>query len=135
MVESFEAGRLRHVLPGPVAIPCGPSLVVVRAVELYPSGTVVTWTCSPAGSEVARLAQGTPRVNVRVSDDRETVYTPLGESLQGGGRTIFGASFFGAAPPRGTSALEIEADVSGALGGGLVMQGHASFALAPHSPS
>jgi hypothetical protein len=127
--ESFEAGRLRHVHPGPVAIPCGPSLVVVRAVEIYPSGTVVTWTCSPAGSEVARLAQGTPRVSVRLGDDRETAYTPLGESLQGGGRTIFGASFFGAAPPAEATALEIEADVSGALGGGLVMQGRASFAL------
>jgi hypothetical protein len=127
--ESFEAGRLRHVQPGPVAIPCGPSLVVIRALELYPSGTVVTWTCSPAGSEIARLAQGTPRVSVRLSDDEETDYTPLGESLQGGGRTIFGASFFGAAPPPATTSLEIEAHVSGALGGGLVMQGRAAFAL------
>lgn len=129
MLESFEAGRLQHVHPGPVTIPCGPSLVVVRAVELYPSGTIVTWTCSPAGGEVARLAQGTPRVRVRLADDVETVYSALGESLQGGGRTIFGASFFGAAPPQGTTALEIEADVSGALGGGIVMQGRATFAL------
>ena len=87
VLESFEAARLRHVHPGPVAIPCRPSLVVVRDEdELYPSGTVVTWTCSPSDSEVARLAQG-------------------------------------------TTALEIEADVSGALGGGLVLQGRASFTL------
>jgi hypothetical protein len=127
--ESFEAGRLRHVHPGPLAIECGPSLVVVRAVEIYPRGTVVTWTCSPAGSEVARLAQGTPRVTVRIGDEAGTAYAPLGESIQGGGRTIFGASFFGSAPPRGTTSLELEADVSGALGGGLVMQGRATFSL------
>jgi hypothetical protein len=129
--ESFEAGRLRRVHPGPVAIPCGPSLVVIRAVEVYPSGTVVTWTCSPAGSEVARLARGTPRVTVRLGDDQETTYTPLGESQQGGGRTIFGAAYFGAAPPAQARSLELEADVSGALGGGLVMSGRATFALAP----
>jgi hypothetical protein len=127
--ESFEAGRLQHVQPGPLAIECGPSLVVVRAVEIYPRGTVVTWTCSPAGSEVARLAQGTPRVTVRIADDAGTAYAPLGESIQGGGRTIFGASFFGSAPPPETTSLELEADVSGALGGGLVMQGRATFSL------
>ena len=135
MLESFEAGRLRSVHPGPVTIPCGPSLVVIRAVELYPSGIVVTWTCSPAGSEVARLAQGTPRVTVRVSDDTTTGYTPLGESLQGGGRTIFGASFFDASPADATAALEIEAEVTGALGGGLAMQGRAAFALGPDRAS
>jgi hypothetical protein len=129
LVESFEAGRLRRVHPGPVAITCGPSLVVVRAVEIYPTGTVVTWTCSPAGGEVARLAQGTPRVTLRVRDDAGTDYTPLGESLQGGGRTIFGASFFGAAPPQDTSELAIEAEVTGAMGGGLAMAGRADFPL------
>jgi hypothetical protein len=128
--ESFEAGRLRHVHPGPLAIECGPSLVVVRAVEIYPRGTVVTWTCSPAGSEVARLAQGTPRVTLRIGDGAGTAYPPLGESIQGGGRTIFGASFFAAAPPPAITSLELEADVSGALGGGLVMQGRATFPLA-----
>ena len=130
MAESFEAGRLRRVHAGPVAIECGPSLVVVRAVEIYPAGTVVTWTCSPAASEIARLAQGTPRVGIRLSDGLDTAYGPLGESLQGGGRTIFGASFFGAAPPHGTTELVIAADVTGALGGGLVMHGHAAFPLA-----
>jgi hypothetical protein len=129
VLESFEAGRIRRVHPGPVRIECGPSLVVVRAVEIYPSGTIVTWTCSPAGSEVSRLAQGTPRVNVRLGDTQETVYTPLGESLQGGGRTIFGASFFDAAPSTELESLEIEADVSGALGGGIVMSGRARFPL------
>jgi hypothetical protein len=130
VLESFEAGRVRHVHPGPIRIECGPSLVVVRAVEVYPSGTIVTWTCSPAGSEVARLAQGTPRVIVRLTDDQETVYAPLGESLQGGGRTIFGASFFDAAPSPARTSLEIEADVRGALGGGIVMSGRATFPLA-----
>jgi hypothetical protein len=130
VLESFEAGRIRRVHPGPVPIECGPSLVVVRAVEIYPSGTIVTWTCSPAGSEVARLAQGTPRVTVRLADEQETVYTPLGESLQGGGRTIFGASFFDAAPSPALESLEIEADVSGALGGGIVMSGRATFPFA-----
>jgi hypothetical protein len=127
--ESFEAGRLRRVHPGPVEITCGVSLVVVRAVEIYPSGTVVTWTSSPAGGEVARLAQGTPRVTLRLSDGAGTDYTPLGESLQGGGRTIFGASFFGAAPPKDTSELAIEAEVTGAMGGGLAMAGRAAFPI------
>jgi hypothetical protein len=134
LTESFEAARLQHVHPGPLAVECGPSLVVVRAVEIYPQGTIVTWTCSPAGSEVARLAQGTPRVTLRIGDDAGTAYTPLGESVQGGGRTIFGASFFAAAPPEGTRSLEIEADVSGALGGGLVMQGRATFTIAGYGP-
>ena len=129
MTESFEAARLREVHPGPVQITCGPSLVVIRAVEVYPHGTVVTWTCSPADGEVARLAQGTPRVSVRLADDEQTVYAPLGESLQGGGRTIFGTSFFDAAPPAALAAIAIEADVSGALGGGLVLSGRASFPL------
>jgi hypothetical protein len=129
VLESFEAGRIRRVHPGPVSIGCGASLVVVRAVEIYPSGTIVTWTCSPTGSEVARLAQGTPRVTVRLGDEQETVYTPLGESLQGGGRTIFGASFFDAAPAQALASLEIEADVSGALGGGIVMSGRTTFPL------
>jgi hypothetical protein len=127
--ETFEAGRLRRVHPGPLPITCGASLVVVRAIELYPSGTIVTWTCSPTGSEVARLAQGTPRVTVRLGDDRGTSYEPLGESQQGGGRTIFGASYFGAAPPREAASLEIQADVSGAMGGGVVLSGRAPFAL------
>jgi hypothetical protein len=127
--ESFEAGRLRRVHPGPLRIECGPSLVVVRAVETYPRGTVVTWTCSPAASEVARLAQGTPHVTLRLADDAGTDYAPLGESVQGGGRTLLGASFFGAAPPSGTDGLEIEGEVTGALGGGLVMRGRARFAL------
>jgi hypothetical protein len=130
VLESFEAGRVRRVHPGPVPIECGPSLVVVRAVEVYPTGTVVTWTCSPAAGEVARLAQGTPRVTVRLADDQDTVYAPLGESLQGGGRTIFGASFFDAAPAAAAASLEIEADVRGALGGGIVMSGRATFQLA-----
>jgi hypothetical protein len=129
VAESFEGSRLRRVHPGPLAIECGPSLVVVRALEIYPQGMIVTWTCSPAGSEVARLAQGTPRVTVRVSDDSETAYAPLGESVQGGGRTLFGASFFGAAPAQDTASLEIEAEVSGALGGGITLPGRARFAL------
>jgi hypothetical protein len=129
VLESFDAGNIRRVHPGPISIGCGPSLVVIRAVEAYPSGTVVTWTCSPAGGEVARLAQGTPRVTVRISDRKGTAYTPLGESLQGGGRTIFGTSFFDAAPSEELGSLEIEADVSGALGGGIVMQGRATFPL------
>jgi hypothetical protein len=127
--ESFEAGRLQRVHPGPLAIECGPSLIVVRALEIYPQGVILTWTCSPADGEVARLAQGTPRVTLRIADDEGTAYTPLGESIQGGGRTIFGTSFFGAAPPPGTASLELEGDVSGALGGGLVMQGRATFTL------
>jgi hypothetical protein len=131
LLETFDAGRLRHVHPGPVPIPCGPSLVTVRAVEIYPSGIIVTWTCSPSDGEVARLAQGTPRVAVTLRDDGDTEYTPLGESLQGGGRTVFGASFFGAAPPAGVTSLEIEAGVTGAAGGGIVMTGRATFALAP----
>ena len=129
MIESFEAGRLERVHPGPLAIECGPSLVVVRAVEIYPNGTVVTWTCSPAANEVARLVQGTPRATVRIGDREDSVYTPLGESVQGGGRTLFGASFFGAAPPQGAASLEIEAEVTGALGGGLVLPGRATFRL------
>jgi hypothetical protein len=128
--ESFEAGRLRHVHPGPLAIECGPSLVVVRAVEIYPNGTVVTWTSSPAASEVARLAQGTPRATVRIDDEAGTAYTPLGESVQGGGRTLFGASFFGASPPPEATSLQIKCEVTGALGGGLVLPGRASFRLA-----
>lgn len=128
-MESFEADRLRQVHPGPVAISCGPSLVVARAIEIYPQGVIVTWTCSPASGEVARLAQGTPRVAVRISDGAGTSYTPLGESVQGGGRTIFGASYFAATLPQGATALELEADVSGAAGGGIVMQGRATFAL------
>ena len=124
MAESFEGSRLRRVHPGPLAIECGPTLVVVRALEIYPQGMIVTWTCSPAGSEVARLAQGTPRVTVRVSDDSETAYAPLGESVQGGGRTLFGA-----APAQGVASLEIEAEVSGALGGGIALPGRARFAL------
>jgi hypothetical protein len=127
--ESFEAGRLRHVHPGPLAIECGPSLVVVRAVEIYPNGTVVTWTCSPAAGEVARLAQGTPRATVRIEDAQGTAYAPLGESVQGGGRTLFGAAFFGAAPPQGISALQIECEVTGALGGGIALPGRATFLL------
>ena len=82
MSETFEAGRLRHVHPGPLRIECGPSLVVVRAVETYPRGTIVTWTCSPSGSEIARLAQGTPHLTVRLADRAGTDYTPLGESVQ-----------------------------------------------------
>jgi hypothetical protein len=127
--ESFEAGRLLRVHPGPLAVECGPSLVVVRAVEIYPNGTVVTWTCSPAGSEVARLAQGTPRATVRIGDEAGTAYAPLGESVQGGGRTLFGASFFGAAPPPGATSLQIECEVTGALGGGLSLPGRATFSL------
>ena len=130
MSETFEAGRLRHVHPGPLRIECGPSLVVVRAVETYPRGTVVTWTCSPAGSEIARLAQGTPHLTVRLADRAGTDYAPLGESVQGGGRTLFGASFFGAAPPPGTDELIIEGEVTGALGGGLAMRGRGTFSLA-----
>jgi hypothetical protein len=127
--ESFEGGRLQRVHPGPLAIACGPSLVVIRAVEIYPSGTVVTWTCSPAGGEVAQLAQGTPRVTLRLSDEAGTTFTPLGESVQGGGRTVFGASFFGAAPTQGTSGLAIAAEVTGAMGGGLAMAGNVDFPL------
>jgi hypothetical protein len=129
--ESFEAGRLRQVHPGPLAIECGPSLVVVRAVEIYPNGTVVTWTCSPAASEVARLAQGTPRATVRIDDSAGTAYTPLGQSVQGGGRTLIGASFFGAAPPQGVVSLQVECEVTGALGGGLALPGRATFELRP----
>jgi hypothetical protein len=129
VTESFEAGRLRRVHPGPLAIECGPSLVVVRAVEIYPHGTVVTWTCSPAAGDVARLAQGTPRATVRIDDEAGTAYTPLGESVQGGGRTLFGASFFGEAPPAEAASLQIECEVSGALGGGLALPGRASFQL------
>jgi hypothetical protein len=131
VTETFEAGRLRRVHPGPLAIECGPSLVVIRAIEIYPRGIVVTWTSSPAGSEVARLAQGTPRVTVTISDADETDYPSLGESTQGGGRTIFGASFFGAAPPAGTGELEIECAVTGALGGGIAMRGRERFVLGP----
>jgi hypothetical protein len=68
-------------------------------------------------------------VTVRLADEQQTVYTALGESLQGGGRTIFGASFFDAAPSPALASLEIEADVSGALGGGIVMSGRATFPL------
>jgi hypothetical protein len=131
--ETFEAGRLRRVHPGPLRIACGPSLVVVRAVETYPRGTVVTWTCSPAGSEVGRLAQGTPHLTLRLADDAGTDYLSLGGNVQGGGRTLFGASFFGAAPPAGTGELVIEGEVTGALGGGLAMVGRGTFVLAPAS--
>jgi hypothetical protein len=127
--ETFEASRLRRVHPGPLAIECGPSLVVIRAVEIYPRGVIVTWTSSPTGSEVARLAQGTPRVAVQLADADGTGYGSLGESTQGGGRTIFGASFFGAAPSRETAELEIECEVTGALGGGIAMRGRGTFAL------
>jgi hypothetical protein len=134
MSETFEAGRLLRVHPGPLRIECGPSLIVVRAVETYPRGTVVTWTCSPAGSEVARLAQGTPHVTLRLADDAGTDYDTLGESVQGGGRTLFGASFFGEAPPAGADGLEITGEVTGALGGGLAMHGRGRFSLAPGLP-
>jgi hypothetical protein len=130
VAESFDGERLLRVHPGPVSIACGPSVVVIRAVEIYPAGTIVTWTCSPAAGEVARLAHGMPRVTLRLRDDAATGYISLGESLQGGGRTIFGASFFGAAPAA-TSTLMVAAEVTGAAGGAIAMTGEAAFPLAP----
>ena len=82
----------------------------------------------------AARAGHAPRDRAGSRMSKGTAYTPLGESLQGGGRTIFGASFFGAAPPQGTSALQIECEVTGALGGGIALPGSATFPLSSCRP-
>jgi hypothetical protein len=127
--ETFEAARLVEVHPGALLLEAGPSLVALRALERYPAGTVVTWTCSPAAGDAARLAQGVPRVELTLADAAGTEYPPLGASTSGGGRTLLGTSFFGAAPPEGVDAIEVAVAVSGATGASVPIVARGRLAL------
>jgi hypothetical protein len=128
-VETFDAQRLLRVHPGPVAVALGSAVVVLRSLERYPRGAVVLWTCSPSQGATARLAQGTPRVTLALGDDAGTTYAPLGEATSGGGRTLFGASFFGTPVPEGVDAVQVRVAVSGTAGGEIGVEATATFSL------
>ena len=105
----------------------GTTVVAIRSVERYPLGVLVSWTCSPATGGAASLAQATPRVELAIADSDGTRYIPLGEQASGGGRTLFGASFFGGAMPETCAGLEIAVTVSGATGADVALTSRVSF--------
>jgi hypothetical protein len=130
-METFEAARLLRVHPGPVHVSAGPSALVVRSLERYPLGVALLWTHSPGPARSALLAQGTPRVTVALSDDLGTAYAPLGDSSAGGGRTVFGASYFSARASADPAWVEAALTVTGATGGESVHVAVARLVLGP----
>jgi len=115
-VETFEAPRVLRVHPGPVRARAGSAVVVLRALEVYPRGAAGEHVQVTAAGQVAQLAQGVPRVELALADGAGTAYEPLGQSSAGAGRTVFGTSFFAAAPPGGVESVEVTVSVSGTSG-------------------
>ena len=81
--------------------------------------------------EAARLRRVHPRVTVALSDDLGTAYAPLGDSSAGGGRTVFGASYFAARASADPAWVEAELTVAGATGGESVHVAVARLVLGP----